>query len=188
VAAAQRPVEVRVEGLGAFPTFHRPRVVWAGVEAGAGASVLRNLARRVRRACLEAGCPPDASGRYEPHVTLGRLRGGPPPAALEMCLTEGALQGTYTPEVLSDLVLMVSDGASVSDIEPVLHDTAAPEATPPGGRYRVLARFPFGGCGDPTPRRSAGGDPGMPPGGHSPGGHSPERDGTRETGGGTCAR
>lgn len=119
VAAAQAPFEVRVEGLGAFPSFQRPSVLWAGLEAGPGASALVGLAKRVRRACSAAGCPPDATGTFEPHVTLarfgGRGRGGAPnpPAALEMLLTGGALQGTYTPELLSDLVLMVSEATSL---------------------------------------------------------------------------
>lgn len=179
VASAQRPFEVRIEGLGAFPSYHRPRVLWAGLESGPGATALTGLARRVRRACLAAGCTPDANGTFEPHVTLGRLgtrgpgAGGPPPEALEKLLTAGALQGTYTHELLSDLLLMVSEATSLSDNElgasdpdagqpalgqPALgHPAPAPARTwpgtrspgtgSPGSRYRVLASWCFAGGG-----------------------------------------
>ncbi|MBL9087809.1 MAG: RNA 2',3'-cyclic phosphodiesterase [Planctomycetia bacterium] len=160
VAAAQRPFEVRIEGLGAFPSYQRPRVLWAGLEAGPGRSALVALARRVRRACLAAGCPPDANGTFEPHVTLGRLgtrgpgAGGPPPEALEKLLTTGTLQGTYTPELLSDLVLMVSEATSLSD-KSSGNDTPsdAPSGTPSDARNER-------GAGD---RRSATSAPGWPP-------------------------
>lgn len=156
VAAAQRPFEVRIEGLGAFPSYQRPRVLWAGLEAGPGRSALVALARRVRRACLAAGCPPDANGTFEPHVTLGRLgtrgpgAGGPPPEALEKLLTTGTLQGTYTPELLSDLVLMVSEATSLSDKS---SDNDTPSDTPSDARNER-------GAGD---RRSATSAPGWPP-------------------------
>jgi 2'-5' RNA ligase len=177
-------VRVRIEGLGAFPNYHRPRVLWAGLESGPGATALASLARRVRRACLAAGCAPDANGTFEPHVTLGRLgtrgpgAGGPPSEALEMLLTTGALQGTYTPELLSDLLLMVSEATSLSDIELGASDPDAgrpasglaasglaarvwPGTRLPGSRYRVLASWCFaGGIGGGAP--SGGASPTAP--------------------------
>ncbi|MFO0933811.1 MAG: RNA 2',3'-cyclic phosphodiesterase [Planctomycetota bacterium] len=179
VAAAQSPFEVRIEGLGAFPSYHRPRVLWAGLESGPGATALTTLARRVRRACLAAGCTPDANGTFEPHVTLARWgtrgpgAGGPPPQALEMLLTTGALQGTYTPELLSDLLLMVSEATSLSDIELGASDPdagkpasghpapahAGPGSRRLGSRYRVLASWAFGSRAASAGTGSAGGRP-----------------------------
>ena len=58
-------------GLGGFPNLERPRVVWAGIEAGAeGVSA-------VARAIEDALCH-DGFGRadkpFRPHVTLARVR------------------------------------------------------------------------------------------------------------------
>lgn len=65
-------LRIRVQGLGAFPSLDRPRVVWAGV-AGHG---LSGLASTLAAALTDAGFPsPRAGGQaFHPHVTLGRVR------------------------------------------------------------------------------------------------------------------
>lgn len=63
--------EAVVNGLGAFPTPTRPRVVWAGMREGAQAMI--TLAGRVDAALATLGFPREARP-FSPHVTLGRVR------------------------------------------------------------------------------------------------------------------
>jgi RNA 2',3'-cyclic 3'-phosphodiesterase len=65
------PFDLVVEGIGAFPSAERPRVVWRGV--GSGEAPLRRLAGAVRDAVRAAGFPDDPVA-FTPHVTLFRVR------------------------------------------------------------------------------------------------------------------
>jgi RNA 2',3'-cyclic 3'-phosphodiesterase len=122
VASARAPLPVRVGGLGAFPDLRRPRVVWAGlVEGGDAMGALADEVRGVLRAIGERA---DERERFHAHVTLARVERRPSEATKDS-LTRGALQDTYEPEMLSDLLLMVSE----------------PTAT--GTRYRPLAVLPL---------------------------------------------
>jgi 2'-5' RNA ligase len=68
---AVMPFTVTIAGLGAFPTFERPQVVWLGSREGAEA--LEALAARVD-ACLARERFGTESRRFRPHLTLGRSR------------------------------------------------------------------------------------------------------------------
>jgi len=77
VAAVRgRPaLQLRVHGLGAFPSWRRPRVLWVGLE-GDG---LVGLAAAIDTAVQPLDFEPEQRG-FTPHVTLGRvnsLRGWP---------------------------------------------------------------------------------------------------------------
>ena len=75
VAAAGEPFsrfELKVEGLGAFPSSERSRVVWAGITGGDHGPLMA-LREAVVRAATEAGYRPD-DPRFHPHVTLGRIK------------------------------------------------------------------------------------------------------------------
>jgi RNA 2',3'-cyclic 3'-phosphodiesterase len=75
VAAVVEPfvrIELKVEGLGAFPSPARPRVVWAGITAD-DAGPLSALRDAVVGAAKQAGYGPDDL-RFHPHVTLGRMK------------------------------------------------------------------------------------------------------------------
>jgi 2'-5' RNA ligase len=63
-------LRVRVRGLGAFPSFRRPRVLWVGLE-GDG---LGELAACVEQAMNQLGFDPEKRG-FTPHITLGRVNG-----------------------------------------------------------------------------------------------------------------
>jgi 2'-5' RNA ligase len=68
--ASSHPVlRLQVRGLGAFPSLHRPRVIWAGLS---GDGVVE-LALGVERA-LEPLHFAAAERPFTPHVTLGRVR------------------------------------------------------------------------------------------------------------------
>jgi RNA 2',3'-cyclic 3'-phosphodiesterase len=73
-----KPIELALDGLGAFPNPKRPRVIWAGLTTPAPApatSRLIELHRAVVQAVTRAGYRPDDDDKeFHPHVTLGRLK------------------------------------------------------------------------------------------------------------------
>ncbi len=71
VARQHEPFELEVKGVGAFPHARRPRVLWAGV--GAGNAALCALQEMLDREYAEAGWASEGR-RFQPHVTLGRVR------------------------------------------------------------------------------------------------------------------
>ena len=71
-AVARVPAfEFVLEGVGAFPSADRPRVVWRGVSRGE--AELRALARVVRETVDASGAVRDPAP-FVPHVTLFRVR------------------------------------------------------------------------------------------------------------------
>jgi len=64
--------EVRLQGLGAFPSPAKARVVWAGMTAPSPKPLL-DLQQSIVRALARAGYRPDDQ-RFHPHVTLGRIK------------------------------------------------------------------------------------------------------------------
>jgi 2'-5' RNA ligase len=71
VKGCQRPFQLEVKGLGAFPNPHRPRVIWLGLESR---GQLEQLYRATGRCVHQAGLTTD-SRPYSPHLTIARLRG-----------------------------------------------------------------------------------------------------------------
>ena len=72
-AAGEPAFMARIETLGAFPNPRRPRVIWAGMSAGA--PELQRACGRVRDELRAADVYFDDKP-FSPHVTLGRLRDG----------------------------------------------------------------------------------------------------------------
>jgi 2'-5' RNA ligase len=71
VAGRFDPFSARLEGLGAFPSPRRPRIIWCGVhENGA---VLPKIAEAVESRCTELRIPPEDRA-YTPHLTLARAK------------------------------------------------------------------------------------------------------------------
>lgn len=71
-AAAVAPFDLRLGGVGGFPSLANPRVVWLGVEAP---PALARLQDAVEEATVRLGFEREARG-FHPHVTLGRARRG----------------------------------------------------------------------------------------------------------------
>lgn len=71
VFAAQAPLQLWMDGLGAFPSERRPRVLWCGV--GGDADALRELGGRCASVLASAGFPVEQRA-FRPHCTLGRPR------------------------------------------------------------------------------------------------------------------
>lgn len=62
---------LHVRGVGAFPSFRKPSIVWAGIETLSGD--LSGLQRVTERAAHKIGLAPERHP-FHPHVTLARLR------------------------------------------------------------------------------------------------------------------
>lgn len=63
------PIEMRFAGLGFFPNERRPRVFWAGIEAGPAVAALASAIE----AKLEPLGIPCETRDFHPHITLARL-------------------------------------------------------------------------------------------------------------------
>ena len=75
IATGSEPVTLRFEGVGAFPSPRRPRVIWLGIEAGPR---LRLLADALDRRMAGFGVSRETRP-FRPHVTLGRVHQGSGP-------------------------------------------------------------------------------------------------------------
>ena len=62
--------DVRVEGLGCYPSPRRPRVLWIGMTAP---SELASLQRAIETAAARLGYEAEERG-FSPHLTIGRVR------------------------------------------------------------------------------------------------------------------
>ncbi len=118
------PFDATLEGVGAFPSPDRPRVVWVGVTQGS--AELTRLASRVREALPGEG-EPTRREAFAPHLTLFRVRSASDyRRALEL------LSGTVPPPAprrfrVHEFVLKES------------------ELSPRGATHRIVATFPLRG-------------------------------------------
>jgi 2'-5' RNA ligase len=72
VCAEHDPFAMSLQGVGAFPTPERARVVWAGVDEGAAELIALNEALSSKLS--EAGLYFGDVHRFNPHLTLGRVK------------------------------------------------------------------------------------------------------------------
>lgn len=113
IAAGQRPFDLRLAGMGCFPNFRRPNVVWAGV-AGEVDRLLR-VQTPVEELARQAGFAPETRP-FSPHLTLGRTRRDALPAqlaqagaALQAAASLPALQQWAAALPVREIVLMESE-------------------------------------------------------------------------------
>ena len=109
-----------LRGLGAFPSAARPRVLWAGIDAGAAPAA--SLAERVDEALAALGVPREARA-FSPHVTLGRVR---------------------QPHAQPRLVEVLATGGVFGRVEVAHVSLMRSDLSPRGARYTELARAPLG--------------------------------------------
>ncbi len=97
-AHALRAFDTDLGGLGAFPSFDKPRTLWAGLRDPHG--LLRGLFDETSRALARLPRLQPGRGDFIPHVTLARLR--PDPAfqsgPLRALLPQWKALGTLTVE------------------------------------------------------------------------------------------
>ncbi len=131
-AALCDPFEIAYEGLGAFPTPARARVLWAGARELEGAGDLSFLAEAVGEELEGVGFYAEKRA-FHPHVTLGRLRGRPGPALVEAVEAGGATP--FGTDWVSELKLILSEpgnrGYSYIDLTTVdlgTSEDASPDA------------------------------------------------------------
>jgi 2'-5' RNA ligase len=112
--------EMRVTGVGAFPSVSRPQVLWVGLESPA----IAPLAATVRRLCEAEGFPAEPRA-FRPHVTLGRVR-------------------TRSRRDAPDLAFLARDGARRFEAAPVREVVLYRSRLGAGGaRHSPLAIFPL---------------------------------------------
>ena len=70
VKGCKRPFQVEVKRLGAFPSQHRPRIIWLDLEP---IDQLKQLHHECSKALHQVGVATE-SRPYSPHLTIGRLR------------------------------------------------------------------------------------------------------------------
>ncbi len=73
VAEDESPFVLRVSGVGAFPTPRRPKTIWAGITDGL--DELKHLHGLLEAKMLDLGCYRTEERGYNPHLTLGRVKG-----------------------------------------------------------------------------------------------------------------
>lgn len=71
-----RPFVLELSGIGAFPGFRKPGVLWAGI--GGEDEQIQRIASIVERAGIAAGLAPERRP-FHPHVTIARI-----PATVEL--------------------------------------------------------------------------------------------------------
>jgi len=75
------PFGLEVLGAGAFPNANRPRTIWLGI--GQGSEEMVSLNARIEPPLEKLGFRREAR-RYQPHLTIGRVRRGGGPTVGEL--------------------------------------------------------------------------------------------------------
>ncbi|MBI4774790.1 MAG: RNA 2',3'-cyclic phosphodiesterase [Deltaproteobacteria bacterium] len=105
VCEGQRPLDVYLEGVGAFPSSRNPRVVWAGLEGDL--VPLYTMQQHLEQGLIPLGFDPEKR-RFQAHLTLGRMRQSNKPPNISAFLDDLKLdaQPHFT---LDELILYRSD-------------------------------------------------------------------------------
>lgn len=71
VSRKHSPFKMSIGGIGTFPNFRRPRVIWIGVNRGSKQVI--QLAESVEKAMTKLGFSEERHS-FTPHLTLGRIK------------------------------------------------------------------------------------------------------------------
>lgn len=71
---SRSPFELGIQGIGAFPGFSRPNVLWAGLSGDTQALI--DIKHAIDSGLEKIGIPSEKR-EYHPHLTLGRIRSAP---------------------------------------------------------------------------------------------------------------
>ena len=117
VGARNRAIDVEVGGIGAFPNFRRPRVVWIGVTPEPKLELLHH---DVEATCESLGFPVEGKP-FRPHLTLARVK----PRAIDA-------------RALRQLANAAKDVSYVEEVVITSVDLMESELTTNGSRYRLV--------------------------------------------------
>lgn len=126
-------ISMAVRGVGFF-TPQKPRIFWAGVQAG---SELERLAADIENRLFHIGIPkePHAYQQYQPHITLARMGSGRP---------QGSVRDRNKPTMRAWQNLVANqpppDFGTMTAEEFILFRS---ETLPGGSRYTPLKRYPL---------------------------------------------
>ncbi len=70
IAIETKPFGLKLEGIGSFPNWRNPRIVWIGVEKSES---LHLLVRQIETNMRNLGCASEIKS-FSPHLTIGRVR------------------------------------------------------------------------------------------------------------------
>jgi 2'-5' RNA ligase len=70
IANETKPFGLKLEGIGSFPNWRNPRIVWIGVEKSES---LHLLVRQIEANMRNLGCASEIKS-FSPHLTIGRVR------------------------------------------------------------------------------------------------------------------
>ncbi|HEV2519800.1 MAG TPA: RNA 2',3'-cyclic phosphodiesterase [Thermoplasmata archaeon] len=132
-AAGLESFRLTLSGIGAFPDWKRPRIVY--VAAAVGRAQLVEVAGTVDRALATIGIPRDPRP-FVPHVTLRRIRTASEARAAQRA-SDAAGDRAIADMRVGELLLKAS------------------ELAPTGAIHRVLGRYPLGPHRDPRSGRPA---------------------------------
>jgi 2'-5' RNA ligase len=116
-AREAEPFECLAAGLGCFPNWKQPRVLWAGLSEPGG--LLKHLQRAVEAGAARLGYPKETGERaFNPHLTLGRVnrQAGPGDLRRLVEVVQGEPTqafGTFRVEALSLMKSDLRPGGSV---------------------------------------------------------------------------
>lgn len=116
------PFEVKIKGVGVFPTMRYPKVIWVGITQGI--AELHSIFNQLEDGLQELGFRPDPKG-FSPHITIARVRSGRNRAQLVKIIEESRNVefGKFTMKYLrlkkSDLTPKGPIYSTITEVSPV---------------------------------------------------------------------
>ena len=139
VVARHEPFDLRTAGLGVFPGFRRPRVLWLGLHGPAHRleTLQRETGQTLRELGFDAGDEP-----YRPHITLGRVRDDGGERVRLRDLPE-AVKARFVDAASGAAIAPPSRPVPVREVL-LMRSHLGKE----GARHEAIAPFPLGRAGD----------------------------------------
>ena len=119
-----RPLFLRAEGIGFFPNSRSPRVMWVGIDDGAGR--LADLQKEIETALRPFTAEPSEK-KFTGHVTLARLKNPRPSDVQNLAGRAQSLEKQLFGEWTAQEIEIIRS-----------------ELSPAGARHTLLAAFPLG--------------------------------------------
>lgn len=113
-----RPFEISLKDVGAFPKIEYPRVIWAGLDKGAGEA--KALAARIDEELAKIGFQPETRP-FASHFTIGRVRSAKNKDALKEKMT-GLELPTGNSQAIKSVALFQSTLTPRGSIYTKLHE------------------------------------------------------------------